>query len=272
MKKEYKGYGGGKVTIDGDSINIKLMFMKEDCKLGDVSNVVFQEPSGLKNGCIKIVTQKGSYDVLFLKKDVELFRELHEVLSGSSRGDSKNFNATKKVGKLLEIDEGSKKWILVQNHRIYDFDDIVDFELLEDGESIVKGGLGRAIVGGALLGGVGAVVGGVTGRKKSKSICNSMSIKIVLNDMKNPNAYIKLIESPAKKDGFVYRTMFNAAQECLSVLELMCNSQKENISNNEEPSNQEVDYDSLRKLSCLLTDGIITQEEFDAKKKQMLGL
>jgi hypothetical protein len=41
---------------------------------------------------------------------------------------------------------GTKK-----NPKIYNYSDIVDFELLEDGESITKGGLGRAITGGLLF-------------------------------------------------------------------------------------------------------------------------
>ena len=32
------------------------------------------------------------------------------------------------------------------------------------------------------------------------------------------------------------------------------------------------DADELRKFKALLDDGIITQEEFDAKKRQILGL
>ena len=35
-----------------------------------------------------------------------------------------------------------------------------------DGTSVVKGGLGRAVVGGFMFGGVGAVVGGITGGKQ----------------------------------------------------------------------------------------------------------
>ena len=36
--------------------------------------------------------------------------------------------------------------------------------------------------------------------------------------------------------------------------------------------NQQSNYDEIEKLKRLLDNGIITQEEFDAKKKQLLGL
>ena len=102
------------------------------------------------------------------------------------------FNATKIIGNF-EIDDNSKKWIINNKGlfsknvvpKIFNYSDIVDFELLEDGESIAKGGLGRAVVGGVLFGGIGAVVGGITGKKKSKPVCNSLKIKITLNDINN---------------------------------------------------------------------------------------
>jgi hypothetical protein len=110
------------------------------------------------------------------------------------------FNATKKIGALIEFDDNQMKWLIPdgfwggkKNPKVYDYSDIVDFELLEDGESVSKGGLGRAVAGGVLFGGVGAIVGGVTGGKKNKAICNSMKIKITINNLNNPVVYINLI-------------------------------------------------------------------------------
>ena len=78
------------------------------------------------------------------------------------------FTATKKIGSFIEFDEINKRWLVPdgflgrkKNPRIYNFDDVIEFELLEDGETITKGGLGRALAGGILFGGVGAIVGGV---------------------------------------------------------------------------------------------------------------
>ncbi len=82
-----------------------------------------------------------------------------------------NFEVTKKVSCYLEIDEYHNKFrISISNiHESYNFSDLIDFELLgDDGESISKGGLGRVLVGGALFGGIGAIVGGVTGSRKNK--------------------------------------------------------------------------------------------------------
>lgn len=191
-----------------------------------------------------------------------------------------SFNATKKIGTFIEFDDNQKEWLIPdgflgkkKNAKVYKYSDIVDYELLEDGESITKGGLGRAIVGGALFGGVGAVVGGVTGGKKSKSICNSLKIKITVNDLNNPAIYINFLTTATKKDSFTYKNLYKSAQECLSTLQLICNSEK-------EQQVQEQSYniaaassaDEILKYKNLLDSGIITQEEFDTKKKQLLGL
>lgn len=189
-----------------------------------------------------------------------------------------NFNATKKVGTLIEFDDNKKQWLIPdgflgkkKNPKIYSYSDIVDFELLEDGETITKGGLGRAVAGGILFGGVGAVVGGVTGGKKSKPICNSLKIKITVKSMNNPVVYINFLTSPTKKNSFTYKTMYNSAQECLSVLQLICDSQDATLSaSNNVPAVSSAD--EIMKFKNLLDNGIITQEEFEAKKKQLLGL
>lgn len=188
-----------------------------------------------------------------------------------------SFNATKKIGSYIEFDDDQKKWLIPdgffggkKNPKIYKYSDIVDFELLEDGESITKGGLGRAVTGGVLLGPLGAVVGGVTGHKKNKSICNSLKIKVTINDISNPTVYINFVTAQTKKDGILYKSAYKLAQDCLSTFQLICNSQEEKQENNNVAAVSNAD--EILKYKNLLDSGIITEEEFNAKKKQLLGL
>ncbi|MBW8350731.1 SHOCT domain-containing protein [Bacillus sp. IITD106] len=186
-----------------------------------------------------------------------------------------NFNPTKKIGSFVEFDDDKKQWLILSSFlgkrnksTVYNYSDIIDFELLEDGESIASGGLGRALVGGALFGGAGAVVGAVTGKKKTKGVCSSLRLKITVNDMNNPAVYINFLETNTKKDGFVYKTMVQQAQECLSTFQLICDRQK-NSNTTIEPTPSAAD--ELRKFKGLLDEGIITQEEFEKKKQELLG-
>lgn len=64
------------------------------------------------------------------------------------------------------------------------FNSIVDCELIENGGVIAQGGVGRAIVGGVLAGGAGAVVGAAT--RKSHDIVSELSVRIVTKDVLNP--------------------------------------------------------------------------------------
>ncbi len=133
------------------------------------------------------------------------------------------------------------------------------------------GGVGRAIVGGALFGGVGAIVGGSTGHKQ-KVTCSKLQIKITMNNMDIPIVYINFIESETKKDGALYKQLYTQAQEALSLLSIIAESNKSNTNSAVEQQNNLSVADEILKFKQLLDSGIISQEEFDAKKKQLLGL
>ncbi len=75
----------------------------------------------------------------------------------------------------LQIDDTHKAF--KAGGSIFEFSNLLNFELLEDGETITKGGLGRAVAGGLLFGGVGAIVGGVTGGKKKQGYLHFNALK-----------------------------------------------------------------------------------------------
>lgn len=186
-----------------------------------------------------------------------------------------NFKPTKKIGSLVEFDDNQKKWLVLSailgkrnKSTVYKYSDIVDFELLEDGESIAQGGLGRALVGGALFGGTGAVVGGVTGKRKNKGVCTNLKIKITVNDISKPVVYIPFIESKVKKSGFLYKEMYKQAHECLSTLQLICDQNKDPEIKESNPVSV---ADELKKFKELLDMDAISLEEYEDRKKQLLN-
>lgn len=231
----------------------------------------------LKDGriCKNCASRIGTYQVtkLINKYSIDEINNLIE-LNRQNKLKLDNFKTTTKIGSYIEFDDNNKQWILLDglfgkriSQKVYDYRDIVSFELLEDGETVTKGGLGRAIAGGALLGGVGAVVGGVTGKKKTKNIVNSLLLKITLNDINNPSVYIQLIRSKTKTDSFTYRSTYKFAQDILSTLAIISEHTNNNIS-----SNINSEADEILKFKNLLDNGIITQEEFNIKKKELLGI
>ena len=59
-------------------------------------------------------------------------------------------------------------------------------------------------------------------------------------------------------------------QECLALLNAIMNIKQQDSEFNDDQLN--IDIDQLSKLKNLLDEGAITQEEFEAKKKQILNL
>lgn len=187
-----------------------------------------------------------------------------------------SFDVTKRIGDFIEFDDNQKIFIVLiytkfngikklRNARIYNYDDILSFDLLQDGETIRKGGIGSALVGAALFGGVGAIVGGITGRK-TKEVCNNLSIKITLNNLKHPVETITFLEN-TRKDNMAYSIACQQAQECLSILQVISNTQQPVQKNNDVSV-----ADEILKFKKLMVAGIITKEEYETRKNQLLGL
>jgi hypothetical protein len=82
-------------------------------------------------------------------------------------------------------------------------------EVEEDGTVISSASRGSqlagAAVGGVLLGGVGAVVGAMTGSRKEKRQINRVDFKVTIEDVANPIFRVTLQSLPSPSDGPVYR-------------------------------------------------------------------
>lgn len=112
---------------------------------------------------------------------------------------------------------GANKW--------YPFSDLVSYDLLEDDALITSGGVGQALVGGAVFGGFGAVAGAITGKRIQKKRIESLYIKVTLNNFNTPCILIPLITKPIKTNSKEYQTAFEEAHKILSVLDVIAHNQ-----------------------------------------------
>ncbi len=104
--------------------------------------------------------------------------------------------------------------------RTVSFEKLVSAEVVEDNVvvSTTKRGLGRVVVGGLLAGGVGAIVGGLTGRQTSKSSTGvrSVSLVVIVDDFSAPRHSVTFINWPMEKglskNSFLYCQAIEKAQ------------------------------------------------------------
>lgn len=103
----------------------------------------------------------------------------------------------------------------------HEFTDLISYDLIEDDSVVTSGGVGQALIGGALFGGLGAVAGGITGKRTQKKRIESLYIKVTLNSFKNSCVLIPIITKPTKTNSKEYKNAFEDAQEILSVLDVI---------------------------------------------------
>lgn len=129
-----------------------------------------------------------------------------------------------------------------------------------------------------MFGGVGAIVGSNVGKKTTSQNINQMSIKIVTRDEYVPQVFIKLVTLSAIKSGSsIYNMNFNIIQQILSLLEIMVDSCKttekaEKKTAPESGTQHSSTADEIAKFKSLFDSGAITEEEFTAAKKKLLGI
>lgn len=271
----YLDMAGGKTV----NIKIKQGAFKPSVTVVDKSAITTQVSNATRAAVSVAPRANPQGDLRAALRTMQKSMDVSSINDTVVTADGCSFTPTREVGNYFAVDENARLWAIgkgmfpsLKNAVPYSYEDIVDFELLEDGSSIIKGGIGSALVGAALFGGVGAVVGGTTGKKKVKQTCTNLTIKITVNNMAAPVEYIKLISSTTNKSSMIYRGAYQDAQEILSLLQLIFNQRKTDNSTSQETAHHISAADEIRRYKELMDEGIITEEEFRAKKKQLLGL
>jgi hypothetical protein len=131
--------------------------------------------------CREIDTQTGRRDFAARLSQIPAFNPSHQILG-----------ADRKTG--IAIDAKSQTLGLVTQGklpRVLKFSDLIACELMEDGDTVTR--TSRAsqaagmAVGGLLLGGVGAVVGGLSGSTRSSTQVRRIDLQLTLDDLNAPN-------------------------------------------------------------------------------------
>ena len=167
------------------------------------------------------------------------------------------------LGEVLTVDRAGKKITYqaapvsrkeIPVAAVYDFKDIISYVLIEDTSSVLK-----------------------------KPICRTLKVKITVQDERERDIYIHILNNDHVYTGSdKYKRSEKTAKQILLLLQMICKgedaskaaveqvpAQEESLP--EQPSDENVP-EMLREYKKLLDDGVITEEEFEAKKAQLLGL
>ncbi|MBP5782803.1 MAG: SHOCT domain-containing protein [Bacteroidales bacterium] len=191
---------------------------------------------------------------------------------------------TKCVGDYLFImDDFFKVLVLVGpgTREIINYSDIIEVSYEENGNQLYTKSAGRtiggAIVGGVLMGGAGAVVGGLSGGSKQNKEIKNMDIKILLRNTSETTCILHFKDSDRalKADSDLYETYAKNANQAKDILSIIIDKSKQASAPIAQPittaSTSSV-ADELAKLAKLKADGILTEEEFQAQKSKLLGM
>ena len=207
------------------------------------------------------------------------------------RGEKSTVN-TKAVGNYLFImDEFFKVLVIVgeSSHEVFNYTDIIEVSYEENGNQLYTKSAGRtvggAIVGGVLMGGAGAVVGGLSGASKQNKEVKSIDVKILLRSTSRSSCVLhfkdidRVLKTKEDADRKMYETFTKNANEAKDILSVIIDNAKQiQVSAPvAQPLVQQVSSpspsvaDELAKLAKLKADGILTDEEFQMQKAKLLG-
>lgn len=217
-------------------------------------------------------------------------RKNKEILE---RSEKVNFDKTLFVEGYIWVDEKQKKWALPQKlpfgdnyavtpeTEIYDYTDLIDYEVIFDKKRVVKGGsgFGDAVLNAVTWNTLGLAVI-TTGKKTTKSKCKNLSIKLTTGVPEHSELYIRLITIETDMTSIVYKDAVKNAEKIVSVLNTITSDNKPDVdvtpkddkSVESEKTSGVSAADEIKKYKELLDMGAITEEEFDKKKKQLLDL
>lgn len=170
-----------------------------------------------------------------------------------------------------------KQW---QEMRLH-YNDILSIEIIEDGVSITKTNrtsqIGGALLGGILLGGVGAIIGGLSGKQEtSKSKVKNLELKIIINNTSKPIFTIPLLPKTLNEistSDTKYKEAKANAHHWQAVFEAIikqADAEEQQSQKNTTVESGSIS-DELKKLAELKESGILTDDEFVQQKQKLLN-
>lgn len=182
--------------------------------------------------------------------------------------------------KGFAINTERRKVLLIagETDRSIDFEQIVEVELLRDDTVVSSAKRGSqfagALVGGAALGGAGAIIGGLSGKRVSgKGNLQSISVKLVVDCLNDPVHHVIFYRDVTGKGlpAWGAREIIERAERWAARFAAIIKENDRVDRSSEEPGLNAVS-DELERLLRLRDSGALSEDEFQAAKRRVLGV
>ena len=189
----------------------------------------------------------------------------------------------KQIIKDIEVDLPSFQDYLSIELEVISFRDILSSEVYVDGETVTKTArssqLGGSLLGGLVLGGVGAIIGGLSGTKTSSNKVNRIDLRITVNRTENPIHDINFMNIISEKNESVYNHTMEQVRHWHGLMEVIIKrADSEDDAKQRELTEKAPKListgsvaDELAKLGELKKQGLLTDEEFLSQKAKLLS-
>lgn len=121
--------------------------------------------------------------------------------------------------KQVKVDSQSKRVAICDYEAdeliCLNFNDILDCVLMEDHNVVCDSGVGRAVIGAAIAGDVGAIVASNTA--KGKDIVHSLSIRITTSDVDHPQIVLETLMGNKNRSDVEYRPLLEHARKIYAI-------------------------------------------------------
>jgi len=222
-----------------------------------------------------------------VKNKNEKINKLHEMQMAVKDFTISQKFTSPEINSSILLDEEQKKVCFIfadtNTTEVYNYNEILESEILEDGKTVTSTStssqIGRAVLGGVIAGGAGAIIGGLGGKQTSDQEIYKIDLKVIVNNTKNPLKIINFLvadvndlngkATPIKKDEPKYKSAISTINHWHSLLSYLIKHSDQVVSS--ESVNNPSNLDEIRKLADLFKEGILTEEEFQQQKRKLLS-
>ena len=261
---------------EGDKITCEACHLKELAKIGEIinKNTKLRE-STPNNGCVNCGSQNATYfdveNVSWLCENCYLIAQYGEEKAQEILERKKEANNIKYFGDLkLYIKE--REFEIIPRYGKHRVDDVISYELIENGSVETKGGIGGAIIGSAIAGVPGALIGYDKGKKR-KNVCSEYRILIRMKGKAPVEIGYIGGGCNVSYDSAEFLGYKKSASNTISGIEYILEMiEKQRTEKSQETSDVSKSFaDEVVKLKKLLDEGLITTAEFEKAKEKLLN-